>query len=264
MTGVSKDFATSWNGAPTGRLLTAGKDESAEKHVDHVGIYPAETAGAQLCRACRACRAHHRGAVAAKSRDLAEKYGSGLIRLTVGQNVIIPNVPDAMIGALTDEPLLKELRYDPSEIMRGFVSCTGMDYCHFALIETKQQALKTARALEQRTWKNQAHLDSLVRMPGGLQQPSGSGHRPHRQEHQDEWTGRRSGGCLPRRLERPRGKSADQNYGRCSVRGACPNAAWPDSPRRLQSDAAAAAKNSPNGKRQWRTSFGRRANRHDR
>jgi len=85
--------------------------------------------------------------------DLAEKYGSGLIRLTIGQNVIIPNVPDALIGALTAEPLLKELRYDPSEIMRGLVSCTGMDYCHFALIETKQQALKTARALEQELGK---------------------------------------------------------------------------------------------------------------
>ena len=100
--------------------------------------------------------------------DLAEKHGSGLIRLTIGQNVIIPNVPDALIGALTAEPLLKELRYDPSEIMRGLVSCTGMDYCHFALIETKQQALKTARALEQELGKTKP-IDSLVRLPGGLQ-----------------------------------------------------------------------------------------------
>jgi ferredoxin-nitrite reductase len=32
--------------------------------------------------------------------------------------------------------------------MRGLVSCTGIDYCHFALIETKELALKTARHLE--------------------------------------------------------------------------------------------------------------------
>jgi ferredoxin-nitrite reductase len=31
--------------------------------------------------------------------------------------------------------------------MRGLVSCTGIDYCHFALIETKELALKTARHL---------------------------------------------------------------------------------------------------------------------
>jgi nitrite reductase/ring-hydroxylating ferredoxin subunit len=39
--------------------------------------------------------------------------------------------------------------------MRGLVSCTGMDYCHFALIETKERALKTARALESKLGKIQ-------------------------------------------------------------------------------------------------------------
>jgi nitrite reductase/ring-hydroxylating ferredoxin subunit len=39
--------------------------------------------------------------------------------------------------------------------MRGLVSCTGMDYCHFALIETKGWALKTARALEAKLGKTQ-------------------------------------------------------------------------------------------------------------
>jgi NAD(P)H-dependent nitrite reductase small subunit len=75
------------------------------------------------------------------------------VRLTTGQNVIIPNVPDRKVGDLTEEPLLKELRYEPSEIMRGLVSCTGMDYCHFALIETKKRALETARCLEEKLGK---------------------------------------------------------------------------------------------------------------
>jgi nitrite reductase/ring-hydroxylating ferredoxin subunit len=39
--------------------------------------------------------------------------------------------------------------------MRGLVSCTGMDYCHFALIETKGWALKTARVLETKLGKTQ-------------------------------------------------------------------------------------------------------------
>jgi nitrite reductase/ring-hydroxylating ferredoxin subunit len=59
------------------------------------------------------------------------------------------------IGEITEEPLLKELRYDPSEVMRGLVSCTGMDYCHFALIETKGWALKTAHVLEAKLSKTQ-------------------------------------------------------------------------------------------------------------
>jgi nitrite reductase/ring-hydroxylating ferredoxin subunit len=39
--------------------------------------------------------------------------------------------------------------------MRGLVSCTGMDYCHFALIDTKGWALKTARHLEARLGRTQ-------------------------------------------------------------------------------------------------------------
>jgi ferredoxin-nitrite reductase len=57
---------------------------------------------------------------------LAGRYGTGEVHLTPGQSLIIPHVPDLKIGDLTAEPLLKILRYDPSEIMRGLVSYTGM------------------------------------------------------------------------------------------------------------------------------------------
>src|SRR5207244_1167864 len=76
---------------------------------------------------------------------LAEAYGTGEVRLTPDQNVIIPNVPDAKLGNLTAEPLLKVLRYDPSEITRGLVSCTGIEFCNLAVIETKARALQIAR-----------------------------------------------------------------------------------------------------------------------
>ena len=55
---------------------------------------------------------------------------------------------DAKIGELTAEPLLQELCYDPSEVLRGMVSCTGIDYCHFSLIETKERAMEAIRHLE--------------------------------------------------------------------------------------------------------------------
>jgi ferredoxin-nitrite reductase len=71
------------------------------------------------------------------------------VRITTGQNVVIVNVADAVISRLIEEPLLAELPHDPSGIMRGLVSCTGIDYCHMALIETKELALTTAAALEQ-------------------------------------------------------------------------------------------------------------------
>ena len=135
-------------------LLSAGKDQRSVKHTDHVGIFRQKQPGLNYVGLAVPV-----GRITAEQMlqvaDLAENYGSGQIRLTVGQNIIIPNVPDNKIGNLTAEPVLQYLRYDPSEVMRGLVSCTGMDYCHFALIETKGWALKTARVLEAKLGKTQ-------------------------------------------------------------------------------------------------------------
>src|SRR6266404_5229659 len=135
-------------------LASAGIDQRTSKHTDHVGVLRQKQAGLNyvgLTVPVGRMTSEQMLQVA----DLAENYGNGQIRLTVGQNLIIPNVPDSMLGELTSEPVLQELRYDPSEVMRGLVSCTGMDYCHFALIETKGWALKTARALEAKLGKTQ-------------------------------------------------------------------------------------------------------------
>ena len=136
-------------------LLTAGKDERlSNKNTDHVGVFRQKQEGLNYVGLAVPVGRITTGQMLEAAR-LAENYGSGQIRLTVGQNLIIPNVPDKKIGDLTAEPVLQELRYDPSEVMRGLVSCTGMDYCHFALIETKGWALKTARALEATLGKTQ-------------------------------------------------------------------------------------------------------------
>lgn len=81
---------------------------------------------------------------------VAHRYGNGEVRITTSQNVIVPNVAEHLLPQMTSEPLLAELRHDPSAMMRGVVSCTGIDYCHMALIETKELALKTARELDER------------------------------------------------------------------------------------------------------------------
>jgi NAD(P)H-nitrite reductase large subunit len=138
-------------------LLKAGVDMRKKHHVDHLGIHPQKRPGAGyegpnlfyaglLVPVGRITTAQMRGVA-----DLAERYGSGAVRLTPGQNVVIPDIPEPRLGAFTDEPLLKELPYDPSPILRGLVSCTGTDYCGLALIETKGYALAVARELEERT-----------------------------------------------------------------------------------------------------------------
>jgi ferredoxin-nitrite reductase len=128
-------------------LVPAGIDARGQRSTDHIGIFRQRERGfnyvglavpvgrlssAQLLDVCH----------------VAERYGTGEVRLTPGQNLIIPHVPDQKIGALTAEPLLQVLRYDPSAIMHGLVSCTGIEFCNLAVIETKQRALDLARELE--------------------------------------------------------------------------------------------------------------------
>ncbi|NET50632.1 MAG: ferredoxin--nitrite reductase [Merismopedia sp. SIO2A8] len=79
---------------------------------------------------------------------MAEVYGSGELRLTVEQNVIIPHVPNANVDALLQEPLLEKFSISPAPLTRSLVSCTGAQFCNFALVETKQRALAIAQEIE--------------------------------------------------------------------------------------------------------------------
>ena len=85
--------------------------------------------------------------------DLADKYSGGEIRLTVEQNIILPNVDDSSLQALLAEPSLNgasRLSVEPGNIVGNLVSCTGAQFCGLALIETKAPAESTARELQKR------------------------------------------------------------------------------------------------------------------
>ncbi len=79
---------------------------------------------------------------------MAEVYGTGEIRFTVEQNLIIPNIPDSRLEPFWQEPLLERFSPNPENLSRRLVSCTGSQFCGFALIETKNRALATIKALE--------------------------------------------------------------------------------------------------------------------
>jgi ferredoxin-nitrite reductase len=134
--------------ARAGRTFeTAGQDERTAKVTDHVGVFRQKQAGLNYAGLLVPVGRITGDQIHEVAR-LAEAYGSGEVRLTVDQNVIIPHISDARLRHLTSEPLLKVLRYDPSEIMRGLVSCTGAEFCNLAVIETKARSLRVARALE--------------------------------------------------------------------------------------------------------------------
>ncbi|WP_411967435.1 nitrite/sulfite reductase [Haloferax sp. YSSS75] len=80
---------------------------------------------------------------------VADEYGSGEIRVTQRQNVIITDVPEAKLDALQDEELLEHYSPDPHPFMRGSVACTGTEFCSLSIVETKNRQVRYARWLKE-------------------------------------------------------------------------------------------------------------------
>ncbi|MCO5564614.1 hypothetical protein L7F22_018279 [Adiantum nelumboides] len=80
---------------------------------------------------------------------LADEYSvSKELRLTVEQNIIIPDVPTDKVSALLKEPLLQKFSPFPTPMMSRLVACTGNQFCGQAIIETKARARDVTEELE--------------------------------------------------------------------------------------------------------------------
>ena len=69
--------------------------------------------------------------------DLAEEYGSGELRATIMQNMILVNVPNARTTELVHALNRIGLQVDVSPFWRGAIACTGTEFCKLAIAETK-------------------------------------------------------------------------------------------------------------------------------
>jgi len=129
-------------------LPAAPKDEITQEKKDYIGVYPQKQPGYSYVGLLVPV-----GRLSADSMfelaRLADVYGNSEIRLTVEQNLIIPYIANEKIEAFLSEPLLQQFPINPSTLTRSLVSCTGNRYCNFAIIETKQRALKLAQELDQ-------------------------------------------------------------------------------------------------------------------
>lgn len=82
--------------------------------------------------------------------DLAENYASGDLRLTVWQNIVIPNIPAACLETVKKAVVDAGLDWKQSHISSGIIACTGNRYCKFSSTDTKGHAVQLARYLEKR------------------------------------------------------------------------------------------------------------------
>ncbi|MDQ0339987.1 ferredoxin-nitrite reductase [Caldalkalibacillus uzonensis] len=90
---------------------------------------------------------------------ISKTYGQGEIRTCNSQNVVIPHIPDDQVDKLLKEPIFKRITIDPPSFTAYSVSCTGIEYCNLALVETKERMKQVAEYLDR-----EVELDIPVRL----------------------------------------------------------------------------------------------------
>ena len=115
----------------------------------HVGIHPQAQPGfcyiGVTARASRLDAAQLRGLA-----EIAARRGSGTLRLTVWQNLLVSDIPQAQVPDAVAEIEALGLGTNASPLRAGLVACTGNAGCKFALADTKRHALAIADHLDPR------------------------------------------------------------------------------------------------------------------
>jgi ferredoxin-nitrite reductase len=102
--------------------------------------------------------------------DLAENYGSGEFRLTVWQNLLIPDVSDGFVETLKRNLVRLGLHYESSSLAGGLIACTGNTGCKWSSTNTKGQAVELVRLLERKVALEQAINIHLTGCPNSCAQ----------------------------------------------------------------------------------------------
>jgi sulfite reductase (ferredoxin) len=121
----------------------------AQVHRDHLGIIPQKQDGFFSVGAA-VIRGRITPAQLTLAADLAERYGDGHVRDTPMQNLLLVNIPEAHVAAVTEELSAVGLLIESSPFARGTVACTGSEFCKLALTETKSFARWLTDQLEER------------------------------------------------------------------------------------------------------------------
>jgi len=135
----------------------------------HIGVYPQKQAGLNYIGVAMPV-----GQITPKQMlrvaEIADLYGSGEIRLTVWQNFIIPNVPDAYVA--TVRKALRKIGFDTQQsVLRGgLIACTGNSFCKFAQANTKAHAMALADYLEKKLTLDQPINIHLTGCPNSCAQ----------------------------------------------------------------------------------------------
>ena len=133
-----------------GYALPDGPAPAAPRHGtrDHVGVHQQRDGNYYVGFAPTV------GRLSADALDviagLADRYGSGRVRTTTEQKMVILDVPQDRTDDLVKELDQAGLPAQPSTFRRHTMACTGIEFCKLAIVETKVRAADLITELERR------------------------------------------------------------------------------------------------------------------
>ncbi|MCY0928542.1 nitrite/sulfite reductase [Streptomyces sp. H27-H1] len=132
------------------RKLTDGPapEQPTGQWRDHVGVHQQQDGNFYVGFAPRVGRVD--GATLTKIAAVAEQHGSGRLRTTAEQKMIVLDIEADQVDSVVAALEALDLRVNPSPFRRGTMACTGIEFCKLAIVETKARGASLIDELERR------------------------------------------------------------------------------------------------------------------
>jgi sulfite reductase (ferredoxin) len=130
---------------------------------DHVGVHAQKQAGLSYVGAT-VINGRLSPAQLHTLASLAEEHGSGELRATIGQNIVLVNIANAKVQQVVEAINALGLEVEPTVFFRGAVACTGTEFCKLAIAETKAFNKWLVGELEERLAGSLAGFDQQLRL----------------------------------------------------------------------------------------------------
>uniref|UniRef100_A0AAU2V0C1 assimilatory sulfite reductase (ferredoxin) n=1 Tax=Streptomyces sp. NBC_00003 TaxID=2903608 RepID=A0AAU2V0C1_9ACTN len=115
---------------------------------DHLGVHRQNDGRFYVGFAPRVGRVD--GTTLSKIAELAETHGSGRLRTTAEQKLIVLDVAQDRVDSLVSGLEALGLKVNASPFRRGTMACTGIEFCKLAIVETKARGASLIDELERR------------------------------------------------------------------------------------------------------------------
>jgi sulfite reductase (ferredoxin) len=141
-------------------LIDGPAPEPPAHPIDHVGVQRLKNGRNAVGVAPIAGRVS--GTILSAVADIAEKAGSGRVRFTPYQKLIVLDVPDDKLDDVVSALEALGLPSRPSQWRRNLMACTGIEYCKLSFAETRVRAQGLVPDLDKRLEDINAQLDVPV------------------------------------------------------------------------------------------------------